>query len=285
MSTKPFDATLKELIEGAAAAWPELLGPWPFRRVEIVDADLSTMIAAADKVMRVYGDTYDWLLHLEAQSSHEFNLPERMFEYNTLLRRRHKLLVRSVVLLLRRGADASNLTGVLQLQFPDEDVPYAVFRYRVVRLWELPLEKLLTSDLRTLPLAPLTDGAASVLPLVIDRIEQRLCQEATPEEGVKLRTAAFVLLGLRYPPQVAVQLFRGVTSMEESSTYQYIVAKGALKEAKKFLMLQGQKRFGQPDAESLAAIEAITDVERLEQLGQRLLDVSSWQELLATPPT
>jgi hypothetical protein len=71
--------------------------------------------------------------------------------------------------------------------------------------------------------------------------------------------------------------------MEESSTYQYIVSKGALKEAKKFLMLQGQKRFGQPDAETSAAIEAITDVERLEQLGQRLLDVSSWQELLATP--
>jgi hypothetical protein len=73
--------------------------------------------------------------------------------------------------------------------------------------------------------------------------------------------------------------------MEESSTYQYIVAKGALKGAKRLLMLQGQKRFGQPDADSLAAIETITDVERLEQLGQRLLDVSSWQELLATPPT
>ena len=49
MSTKPFDATLKELIEGAAAAMPQLLGPWPFRRVELIDADLSTMVAAADK--------------------------------------------------------------------------------------------------------------------------------------------------------------------------------------------------------------------------------------------
>jgi predicted transposase YdaD len=157
MSTKPFDATFKELIEGAAAAWLELFGPWPFRRVELVDADVSTVIAATDKVVRVYGDGYDWLLHVEGQSGHEFDLPERTFEYNTLLRRRHKLLVRSVVLLLRREANASNLTGVLQLQFPDEDVPYALFRYRVVRLWELPVEKLLAGDLRTLPLAPLTD--------------------------------------------------------------------------------------------------------------------------------
>ena len=283
MSTKPFDATLKELIEGAAAAWPELLGPWAFRRVEVVDADVSTVIAAADKVIRVSGDVHDWLLHVEAQSSHDFDLPERMFEYNTLLRRRHRLLVRSAVLLLRREANASNLTGVLQLQFPDEGVPYAVFRYRVVRLWELPAEKLLTGDVRTLPLAPLTDEAASALPSVIGRIEERLRREAPPDEADKLRTAAFVLLGLRYSPQVAEQMFRGVTSMEESSTYQYIVSKGALKEAKKFLMLQGQKRFGPPDAETSATIEAIPDVERLEQLGQRLLDVSSWQELLATP--
>src|SRR5438552_253185 len=233
MSTKPFDATLKELIEGAAAAWPVLLGPWPFRRVEVVDADLSTMIAAADKVIRVYGDTYDWLLHVEAQSSHEVDLPKRTFEYNTLLRRRHDLFVRSVVLLLRREANASNLTGVLQLQFPDDELPSGFFRYRVVRLWGLPVGRFLTGDTKTLPLAPLTDEAASTLPTVIGRIEERLRQEMPAAEAAKLRTATFVLLGLRYSPEVAEQMFRGVTSMEESSTYQYIVSKGALKEAKK----------------------------------------------------
>ena len=73
--------------------------------------------------------------------------------------------------------------------------------------------------------------------------------------------------------------------MEESSTYQYIISKGAVKGGKRLLMLQARKRFGPPDAETAAAIEAITDVERLEQLGERLLDISSWQELLATPPS
>ena len=66
--------------------------------------------------------------------------------------------------------------------------------------------------------------------------------------------------------------------MEESSTYQYIVSKGE----KRLLLLQGRKRFGSPDLQTAAAIEAITDLERLEQLGERLLDVSSWEELLAT---
>src|SRR5207237_10608412 len=97
MSTKPFDATLKELIEEAAAAWLEILGPWPFRRVELVDADGSTVIAASDKVVRVYGDPYDWVMHVEAQSGHEFELPERTFEYNIRLRRRHRLLAQTMV--------------------------------------------------------------------------------------------------------------------------------------------------------------------------------------------
>ena len=73
--------------------------------------------------------------------------------------------------------------------------------------------------------------------------------------------------------------------MEESSTYQFLLAKGALKEAKKLLLVQGRNRFGPPDGTIVAAIDAITDLERLEQLGERLLDVSSWQELLAAPST
>jgi hypothetical protein len=73
--------------------------------------------------------------------------------------------------------------------------------------------------------------------------------------------------------------------MEESSTFRYIVSKGMVQEAKRFLIRQGRKRFGSPDAQTEAAIEAITDVEQLEQLSEQLLDVSSWQELLTPPST
>jgi hypothetical protein len=170
----------------------------------------------------------------------------------------------------------------LRLQFPEDKLPYTVFRYRVVRLWKMPLEQLLAGDPKTLPLAPLTDEAAPVLPAVIGRIGDRLRQEVPPAEAAKLQTATFVLLGLRYSPQVAEQLFRGVTAMEESSTYQYIVAKGEMREGKKLLIRLGRKRFGSPDPQTAATIEAINDLERLEQLSERLLDVSSWEELLAT---
>ena len=89
--------------------------------------------------------------------------------------------------------------------------------------------------------------------------------------------------------------------MKESSTYQAILregmaegmargrtegrvegrTEGSVEEARKLLLLLGAKRWGAPDARSRAAIEAITDLARLEQLTERLLDVSGWDELLA----
>ena len=73
--------------------------------------------------------------------------------------------------------------------------------------------------------------------------------------------------------------------MEYSDTYLEILEEGAAKEARRFLLLLGSDRFGQPDPATRVALEAITNPKRLEQLGRRMLRVSSWQELLAKPTT
>jgi predicted transposase YdaD len=82
--------------------------------------------------------------------------------------------------------------------------------------------------------------------------------------------------------------------MKESSTYQAILAEGRTEgraegrvegraeEARRLLRLLGDRRFGPPDARNRAAIESLTSVERLEQLTERLLDASGWDELLAS---
>ena len=283
MSSKPYDAITKDLVEVDPATWPALLGSRTFERVDLIDADVSTVSAAADKVIRVHEQALDWLLNVEFQAGYDAGLPAATHLKSTLLGYRHGLLVQSVALLLRREANASNLTGIMQWQFPEADAPYDLDRYRVIRLWELPVEPLLAGSLALLPLAPLTDEAARVLPAVIGRIEERLQQETTVEEADKLRTAAFILLGLRYPKELAVQLFQGITVMEESTTYQWIIDKGRVEEAKKFLLLLGQERFGLPDSDTSAALKSITDIDHLEELVRRILKVSSWQELLAGP--
>ncbi len=96
----------------------------------------------------------------------------------------------------------------------------------------------------------------------------------------------FLLLDLLYAEELTQSQYQKLAAMlRNSSTFQLILAKGraeaALAGEKRFLLIQGRKRFGEPDAATVAAIEAITSVEELDALAERLLEVGSWQEWLA----
>jgi hypothetical protein len=135
------------------------------------------------------------------------------------------------------------------------------------------------------PMTSTCTSKTEALPEVIRQMEARIEQEASPDEAGVLWTATYVLMGLRYSRKMATALLRGVRAMKESVTYQAIVdvgrAEGRLTEARAILLRQGQKQFGPPAEEVRAALQAITSIERLERLAERLLDVESWQELLA----
>jgi hypothetical protein len=93
--------------------------------------------------------------------------------------------------------------------------------------------------------------------------------------------AAFLLAGLRFPRETSEKLFEGVRPMswlEASSTYQMLLDRGRIDEARKLLLQLGRIRFGPPDAPTRTAIETLKDLERLSE---RLLDALSWAELLA----
>jgi len=199
-----------------------------------------------------------------------------------LLNYREELPVRSVVLLLRPKADGPEMNGVFDQRLPDGD-RYLEFRYQVVRAWERPVDAILEGDLGTLPLAPLADVTPEALPGVVRRMRGRLEGEASPEERAMLWSATYILMGLRYPKELAQRLLQGVRDMRESTTYQAILAEGKAEEGRRFLLKLGRKRFGAPEERTVEAIEALEDLGRIELLGDRLLDVSSWDELLAAP--
>jgi hypothetical protein len=77
--------------------------------------------------------------------------------------------------------------------------------------------------------------------------------------------------------------------MEDSVTYQAIIQEGVakgerqgkLREARTLVLNLARRRFGPPPAEIQAALERISDLERLENMHGRVLDVSGWEELLA----
>ncbi len=77
-------------------------------------------------------------------------------------------------------------------------------------------------------------------------------------------------------------------TLRESATYQAILqegeAKGERKATRVFLLRLGRSKFGAPDPAIVGAVNSIEDylpLCRLEELRDRLLQVKSWQELLA----
>jgi hypothetical protein len=90
---------------------------------------------------------------------------------------------------------------------------------------------------------------------------------------------------LRCSDELASRSLEGVQNMKESTTYQAILREGRVSEAQRLLMLQGEIRFGCPDERILANIEAIRDVEQLERLSRRVIDmnVHDWDDLLQAP--
>jgi hypothetical protein len=98
-------------------------------------------------------------------------------------------------------------------------------------------------------------------------------------------TAAFVLTGLRVRRDVAREVFRGVRAMKDSDTYLAILDEGREAAEKDMILRQGQKRFGAPNESVTASLAAITDLDRLVRMIDRLFDgtAASWQDLLDTP--
>src|SRR5438046_1734677 len=103
MPSKPYDVVPKHLIEMHPQDWLELLG-LPRQPVRMLDADLATVSAAADKVMLV-GEDEAFILQPDVQSTYEEGLPGRQLLYSVLIRHRTGKVVRSVAILLRPDAD------------------------------------------------------------------------------------------------------------------------------------------------------------------------------------
>ena len=66
---------------------------------------------------------------------------------------------------------------------------------------------------------------------------------------------------------------------EESSYYRWILLQGAIQQPRKLILRLGGLRFGAPDAAIVSLVEAMDDLDQLDDLFDRLWIVNSWQEL------
>ncbi len=70
--------------------------------------------------------------------------------------------------------------------------------------------------------------------------------------------------------------------MQESDTYLMILDEGKEKQAKKYILLVGEKRLGAPDMFVATQLEGISDLERLDRMMLQAVTAASWQEIVDT---
>ena len=155
--------------------------------------ELPATTLAADQVFHVTLTTGQaLLLHLEFQGlGSRPPMSWRMLEYMARLAYTHRLGMRSVVFYVGRGAGADD-TGHHQLTDLDGTVTL-LWRYQVIRLWQIPAEELLaleTPALLALVGQTRIDQPAVVLPSVVARL--RRVPDA--ERRGRLLTAMLALL-------------------------------------------------------------------------------------------
>lgn len=301
--SKPFDAATKYLIDLSPRDWLAAAGERlePDAVLEPFDADLSTVSADADRLIRLSNVATPCVYHIELQASYDARFDERVFRYNALTRYEYRLPVRSIAFLLRKAADGSRITGGLR---EGSGVHELRFAYSVVRVWEQDAQALLRGGLAALPLAPLAAKNEAEAAAVVQAVQQRLDTEADLNKARELSTATFTLLGLNYGDAFIETLTKGLLKMKESSFYQKILREGRsegvalgrsegvalgrdegmlegmllgrVQEAQNLLLLQGTRRFGVPTPEQRAQIESTTAREQLEIWLLSLLDAPDW---------
>lgn len=287
-----FDATLKSIVAERPSDFADVFGLPTGEPATPLNVDLSTVSAATDVALG-FGDPIREIVDLNFQSGPDANLPGRLLMYNAALHARQEVAVRSVLVVLRPKADRPNLTGKLAYSEGEFRVE---FGYRVIRLWQEPVESYLRAGNAALPLAtlcqmPLDKPLPEALRNVVREIDRRLGKEASHAEAVRLMTAAYILTGLRVPKGDLAMIYKGIGLMQESTAYDEVMeegerrgqARGELERSHRLLLRLGRKCFGPPDAAAESALTAIKDLERLERLADAILTATSWQELLATP--
>jgi hypothetical protein len=277
--SKPFDATLKELVTSYPVDWLTQLGVPITAPPEVLTADLSTVSAAADTLIKVG----DLVVHIDLESGPDDFLARRMLLYNVLAHHHTGLPVRTIVVLLRSNAVGSGPPDRVEYS-PQPGSCELRFRFETLRAWELPAEDMLKAGVGFLPLAvlgkpPAGKSREQALPEVVERIAERAELEAKPDAG-KLLTSAYILSSMHVQPAIARGIFNKVIAMQESGTYQLILEEGAVKHTRQLILRLGRKQLGEPTDKQKNKLDTIEDLGRLDRIAEQILTAKNWDTLL-----
>jgi predicted transposase/invertase (TIGR01784 family) len=271
-----YDNICKFLAETYSRDFASWLLVEPIELTLLSPSELSLEPIRADALILL--ESAEIILHLEFQTEPDESMPFRMLDYRTRVYRRFpRKTLRQVVIYLRETGSEF----VYQTSF---NLPNTRHEFEVIRLWEVPAEELLEFT-GLLPFVTLgrTANRAETLREVAEVIEE--IGERQQRNNVAAATS--ILAGLVLRKDLIQYLFREEI-MQESVIYQDILAKGEARgkaegkqEGEAILILrQLTRRFGGISLDVAEQIRGLS-VERLEQLGEDLLDFSEREDIIA----
>jgi hypothetical protein len=260
-----YDITIKQIIDADPLAFVHSLG-MPGDSATLVDTDIA-VTAQADRVIFVACSTGDYLLHIEAQSTYKQGKAAAAQFYNMSLEKSSGRLVRTVFVLMRPEAQGPEMSGVRENETH-------TFRFRVVRMWLVDPKVYLEGPISLLPLGMIAAVARQGLPEVVSLAAKRLASEVTEEEASTKWLESAILLGLYYDEDFVKTLFGGVSTMQDSTVYQAILAEGK----EELLSLQLERRFSTLSADITEQLDKLSP-QQMNELGLALFDFTSLSEL------
>jgi hypothetical protein len=263
-----YDQLLKWLLSRSHDEFLELIAPgltWLGEHSPEVPA----VARYADLVWEVErADGRRGLLHIELQLKVEDDIGERLAEYAIRLWRRDHLPVRSLVIYLRHASAVPTSPFVIPWEEQDASLRYS---YGVVRLWELPPDRVLASSTYALwPLSSLMAGATVETTLAV--AERLAATEAPRQEKGDL---IGLLAGLAGIAMAREQLMAALRSnpmidelLRESSLAELFIEEGIEEGERRMARRMAQAalegRFGKLSAELVAAIAAADEATLLD---------------------
>lgn len=285
---KPADIGGKRLISLAPDAWVRWVTQQPdLVAREIIGADFQWISRENDALIKVSSPTHgEFLVLTELQLRYRSTLPARMHAYSALAREKYGLPVYAVLINILSVGQSTIVPDCFEQEFLGQRT---IQDYRVVNLWEVPVESVFEQSLVSLmPFVPMLQGGAEEQ--VIRQAVQVLQQDPDLSELESLLAffASFVL-----DTELVAQIMRwDMTVLRESPWYQEIhqqglqqgiqqgEQRGSLQEARSLVLRQLTRRLGNLPPNLRAPIEALS-LTQLESLSEALLDFQTMADLEA----
>jgi predicted transposase YdaD len=289
--TKPYDQAFKYLAEDDPTGLLLMLGairPGQEVLIQPLAREVSVSAQLPDQPYQIRSGGVTWIIHVEAQTVYDSNLPDRMMEYAVRLWLKHRLPINSYALVLTNKRPPKEPGGPVSLSAGHLNITLS---YQQVCLWEISAETALGLNRDSLiPFVPLMQGGVAELEAGVRRLA------SVPEKSRSELSLHFLLLGgLRYNPEKILGLIGRATmipleQLKESSFYQYILQEGReegreegrlegrLEGLASVLLLQIQHRFGTPSSELVKKINAADD-DSLKAWAVRLLTAGSLEDV------